>query len=130
MQAIGMATRHDEAEEAALEPPGASVVLFGSAPSVDFWQSATFRWAGIALGSLVCWGCLVALKIILGISLLNFATRRCAGMEARLAEDEDLNRLARSPLGEAEGQRVRLSPAVRLAPNTLPDPFPPFSPSP
>lgn len=116
MQAIGMATRHGEAEEAVFDTPGASVALFGSAPSTDFWHSTRVHWAGIALGSLVCWVCLVAFKIILGISLLNFATRRCAGMEARLAEDEDLNQLARSPLGEAEGERVRcfaLSQAVQ-----------------
>lgn len=112
MQAIGMATRPGEADEAIplTSTADGSVALFGnpnsSSAADNFWHSSTARWLGILLGGFVCWVCLVALKIILGISLLNFATRRCGGMEARLAEDDELNKLARSPLGEAEGERV------------------------
>lgn len=102
MQALGMASRRSDDD-----PSSAAAALFDDAGASAFWHSDGVKWAGIVLGGTAGWVCIVAFKIILGINLLNFATRRCAGMEARLHEDEELNRLARSPLGEAEGERVR-----------------------
>lgn len=51
---------------------------------------------------------LVAFKIILGINLLNYASRRFVGMEDRRDEDDELNHLARSPLGEGAQEKVCL----------------------
>lgn len=49
---------------------------------------------------------LVAFKIILGINLLNFASRRHAGMEERKLDDDGLNSFARPPLGEGPSEKV------------------------
>ncbi|KAL7409310.1 eukaryotic membrane protein family-domain-containing protein [Mrakia frigida] len=91
MQAVGMASRRVE---------GIDVDAEG-----DVWMSENVKWVLIWLGGLACWACLVAIKIALGISILNFASRRFVGMDARREEDDEINDFERAPLGEGEDER-------------------------
>jgi hypothetical protein len=54
---------------------------------------------------------LVALKILLGLSLLSYSALRQAGMEEREAEDQ-INDFGRSAVGERKEEAV--SPVLRL----------------
>ena len=54
---------------------------------------------------------LVAIKIVLGINILNFASRRFIGMDARRSEDDEVNDFARPPLGEGEDEKVSRAPS-------------------
>jgi hypothetical protein len=47
----------------------------------------------------------VGLKLIIGIQLLSYATRRRAGMEARAAADV-VNDFGRDPIGEGKEEQV------------------------
>ncbi|EAU91148.2 DUF747 family protein [Coprinopsis cinerea okayama7 len=58
-------------------------------------------WATIGL---LFWLCFVCIKIIVGINLISFATRRRAGMEAREAADV-VNDFGRDPIGEGKEER-------------------------
>lgn len=58
----------------------------------------------------------VGLKLLMGIQLLSYATRRRAGMEARAAADI-VNDFGRDPIGEGKEEQVRryvLSHALRI----------------
>ncbi|KAI0087968.1 DUF747-domain-containing protein [Irpex rosettiformis] len=59
------------------------------------------KWA--ALGTLF-WLCFVGLKLLMGIQLLSYATRRRAGMEARAAADV-VNDFGRDPIGEGKEEQ-------------------------
>ncbi|KAF9462279.1 eukaryotic membrane protein family-domain-containing protein [Collybia nuda] len=59
-------------------------------------------WA--AMGMLF-WLCFVVIKIIMGVNLVSYATRRRAGMEARSAEDV-VNDFGRVPIGEGKEEQV------------------------
>lgn len=48
---------------------------------------------------------LVVIKIIMGVHLLSYATRRRAGMEAREAADV-INDFGREPIGEGKDEQV------------------------
>jgi hypothetical protein len=47
----------------------------------------------------------VLIKVIMGVYLVSYATRRRAGMEAREAEDV-VNDYGRDPIGEGQEERV------------------------
>ena len=51
---------------------------------------------------------IVVVKIIMGVNLLSYATRRRAGMEARAAADV-VNDFGRDPIGEGKEERVSRS---------------------
>lgn len=48
----------------------------------------------------------VVIKVILGVNLISYATRRKEGMEARAAEDA-INDFGRDPIGEGKEEQVR-----------------------
>lgn len=48
----------------------------------------------------------VVVKIIMGVNLVSYASRRRAGMEAREEEDK-INDFGRDPIGEGQEERVR-----------------------
>lgn len=50
----------------------------------------------------------MVIKVIIGVNLISYATRRRAGMEAREAEDA-VNDWGRDPVGEGKEERVRFS---------------------
>ncbi|TBU29521.1 eukaryotic membrane protein family-domain-containing protein [Dichomitus squalens] len=72
------------------------------------WQEYTQNdWTNIAKWSAIaflCWGCLLVIKIILGVHLLTYATRRRAGMEAR-EEADRVNDFGRDPIGEGKEEQ-------------------------
>ncbi len=47
----------------------------------------------------------LVIKIILGVNLISYATRRRAGMEARTAADI-VNHFGRDPIGEGKDEQV------------------------
>ncbi|KAG1735114.1 DUF747-domain-containing protein [Suillus paluster] len=59
------------------------------------------KWAvmGVAF-----WLCFLALKVLLGVNLISYATRRRAGMEARATADT-VNDFGRDPIGEGKEER-------------------------
>ncbi|KAI9632300.1 eukaryotic membrane protein family-domain-containing protein [Dioszegia hungarica] len=66
------------------------------------WRAV--KWlAGLGVG-LSAWGCLVALKVLLGLLLLSYSATRQAGMEQREAEDV-VNDMGRSAVGESKEER-------------------------
>ncbi|KAI0695540.1 eukaryotic membrane protein family-domain-containing protein [Cytidiella melzeri] len=74
------------------------------------WNVAQFSeadWINVvkwlALGCLF-WLCFVGLKLIMGIQLLSYATRRRAGMEDRAAADV-VNDFGRDPIGEGKEEQ-------------------------
>jgi hypothetical protein len=75
------------------------------------------KWTGFALGMLIGWFCLVALKIVLGIQLLRHASQRVAGMDSREAED-NVNDFGRAPIGDSQREKVSHS-ANPLHPKVL-----------
>ena len=57
---------------------------------------------------------IVVVKIIMGVNLLSYATRRRMGMEARKAADV-VNDFGRDPIGEGKEERVRIECTPRPA---------------
>ncbi|KAF8844733.1 DUF747-domain-containing protein [Paxillus ammoniavirescens] len=59
------------------------------------------KWAvmGVAF-----WLCFLALKVLLGVNLISYASKRRAGMEARAAADV-INDFGRDPIGEGREER-------------------------
>ncbi|KAF7321257.1 hypothetical protein MKEN_00645400 [Mycena kentingensis (nom. inval.)] len=51
------------------------------------------------------WLCFVVVKVILGVNLVSYATKRKAGMEAREAEDA-VNDFGRDPIGEGKEEQA------------------------
>lgn len=91
-QAIGMLTLsspHDAAD-----------------PMPRDWTWTVFKWTGLFGGLTVGWGCLVVVKLLLGLGLLSFSAVRRAGMEQREREDE-VNNFGRAPVGESQAETVR-----------------------
>ncbi|KAG8901968.1 hypothetical protein FRB99_004986 [Tulasnella sp. 403] len=66
--------------------------------SADDWLQ-TGKW--IALGILT-WFCALTLKLIMGVNLLAYASRRRLGMEERMRGDEEINDYNRPPIGEGK----------------------------
>ena len=56
----------------------------------------------------------LVIKIILGVHLLTYATRRRAGMEAR-EEADRVNDFGRDPIGEGKEEQVRCEGLLYLA---------------
>lgn len=54
--------------------------------------------------ALAFWLCFLALKVLLGVNLISYASRRRAGMEARVAADV-VNDFGRDPIGEGKEER-------------------------
>jgi hypothetical protein len=74
------------------------------ASSSGWWWFA-FKWtAGLGVG-ISAWGCLVGLKILLGLSLLSFSALRQSDMDAREAEDA-VNDFGRSAVGQSKEETV------------------------
>ncbi|EPS97232.1 hypothetical protein FOMPIDRAFT_1129043 [Fomitopsis schrenkii] len=69
--------------------------------STDEWINAA-KWAALAV---LLWFCFVVVKIMLGVQLLSYATRRRAGMEAREAAD-GINDFGRNPIGEGKEEQT------------------------
>ncbi|KAF8585992.1 DUF747-domain-containing protein [Ramaria rubella] len=61
-----------------------------------------FKW--VALGVLF-WLCFVVIKVMLGVHLVSYATRRMGGMEKRASEDV-VNDFGRDPIGEGKEERI------------------------
>ncbi|KAJ7901805.1 eukaryotic membrane protein family-domain-containing protein [Mycena olivaceomarginata] len=51
------------------------------------------------------WLCFVVIKVIMGVHLISYATKRKAGMEAREAEDA-INDFGRDPIGEGREEQI------------------------
>ncbi|KAL0956708.1 hypothetical protein HGRIS_002831 [Hohenbuehelia grisea] len=54
--------------------------------------------------SVLFWLCFVVIKVIMGVNLVSYATRRRANMEARAVEDA-VNDFGRDPIGEGKEER-------------------------
>ncbi|KAH9956923.1 eukaryotic membrane protein family-domain-containing protein [Russula dissimulans] len=67
------------------------------------WKLAS-RWVQWGIIGFTFWMCLVLIKVIMGVYLVSYATRRRAGMEAREAEDV-VNDFGRDPIGEGQEER-------------------------
>lgn len=61
-----------------------------------FWTA--LKWVIGILVTATAWGCLVVVKLLLGLGLLSYSALRQAGMEEREAEDE-VNNFGRDPVG-------------------------------
>lgn len=106
-----------------------SIVLFismhadESSPWLRPWEAYTpddwinvAKWGALAV---LFWACFLVIKIILGVQLLTYATRRRAGMEAR-EEADKINDFGRNPIGEGHEEQVCLSAScVRALPLTV-----------
>ncbi|KAJ7096346.1 eukaryotic membrane protein family-domain-containing protein [Mycena epipterygia] len=60
------------------------------------------KWATMGV---LFWLCFVVVKVIMGVNLVSYATRRKAGMEAREAEDA-INDFGRDPIGEGREEQI------------------------
>jgi len=67
------------------------------------WELAS-HWAKWSIIGFTFWMCFVLIKVIMGVYLVGYATRRRAGMEAREAEDV-VNDYGRDPIGEGQEER-------------------------
>ncbi|KAI0066264.1 DUF747-domain-containing protein [Artomyces pyxidatus] len=67
------------------------------------WEALT-RWVKWGALGLMFWMCLVLIKIIMGVSLLSYATSRQGEMEAREAADV-INDFGRDPIGEGREEQ-------------------------
>jgi hypothetical protein len=59
------------------------------------------------------WSCFIVIKIIIGINLVSYATRRGVDMEARAAADV-VNDYGRDPIGEGKEEQVPSTPCQVL----------------
>jgi len=60
------------------------------------------KWATMGV---LFWLCFVVVKVIMGVNLVSYATKRKAGMEAREAEDT-INDFGRDPIGEGREEQI------------------------
>ncbi|KAF8499828.1 eukaryotic membrane protein family-domain-containing protein [Russula emetica] len=67
------------------------------------WELVS-HWAKWGIIGFTFWICFVLIKVIMGVCLVSYATRRRAGMEAREAEDV-VNDYGRDPIGEGQEER-------------------------
>ncbi|KAF7965272.1 hypothetical protein HWV62_44713 [Athelia sp. TMB] len=63
------------------------------------------HYAKWAIMGVLFWLCFVGLKVIMGVNLISYATRRRAGMEAREAQDA-VNDFGRDPIGEGKEEQI------------------------
>lgn len=67
-------------------------------------QAEVVYYATWTIVGLLSWLCFVVIKVIIGINLISYATRRRAGMEEREAADV-VNDFGRDPIGEGKEER-------------------------
>ncbi|KAH8119335.1 DUF747-domain-containing protein, partial [Phellopilus nigrolimitatus] len=79
------------------------VISTYSLSPVTLYGNIVDRAKWIALG-VIFWVCCVVIKIIIGVNLVSFATRRRAGIKAREEEDK-INDFGRDPIGEGKDER-------------------------
>ncbi|KXN90816.1 hypothetical protein AN958_03470 [Leucoagaricus sp. SymC.cos] len=75
-----------------------------NALSLSFQSAEAIKYATLGVMAVLFWLCFVVIKIILGVNLITYATRRQAGMEEREAADV-VNNFGRDPIGEGEDER-------------------------
>ncbi|KAI0655987.1 eukaryotic membrane protein family-domain-containing protein [Cubamyces menziesii] len=85
----------------------------------DDWINMA-KWGALAL---LFWACFLVIKIILGIYLLTYATRRRAGMEAR-EEADKINDFGRNPIGEGKEEQAYNKELKTLLDNRRDDALP------
>ncbi|THH30940.1 hypothetical protein EUX98_g3240 [Antrodiella citrinella] len=97
---------------------GAQSINMLIAMHTDDWSAWTWTWTlhestnedwiniakWVAMGGMF-WVSTVVIKIIMGVRLLSYATRRRAGMEARISADA-VNDFGRDPVGEGQEERT------------------------
>ncbi|KAF9071697.1 eukaryotic membrane protein family-domain-containing protein [Rhodocollybia butyracea] len=71
---------------------------------LDFTNEELLRCTTWVILGVLIWLCFVVIKVIIGVNLISYATRRRAGMEAREAEDA-VNDYGRDPVGEGKEER-------------------------
>ncbi|KAG2150844.1 DUF747-domain-containing protein [Suillus clintonianus] len=71
---------------------------------MDMSNAEVVRLLKWAVMGVAFWLCFLALKVLLGVNLISYATRRRAGMEARAAADT-VNDFGRDPIGEGKEER-------------------------
>ncbi|CAE6468653.1 unnamed protein product [Rhizoctonia solani] len=92
-------------------PLAVLVLLIGSqsaelAFAVHGWNWTWERTTQCAVLGVLVWLCLVTIKLMLGVNLLVYATSRKKYMDARVKEDEDVNKFGRNPIGEGKEEQV------------------------
>ncbi|KAJ7647356.1 eukaryotic membrane protein family-domain-containing protein [Roridomyces roridus] len=86
-------------------------LMFTLHSDTSSWSVASLSTAEIvhylkwAVMGLLFWLCFVVVKVILGVNLVSFATKRQAGMEAREAADA-INDFGRDPIGEGREEQI------------------------
>ncbi|KAJ4002012.1 eukaryotic membrane protein family-domain-containing protein [Lentinula boryana] len=91
--------------------------------SFDFTNEELLRFTTWTFLGVLIWLCFVVIKIIIGVNLISYATRRRAGMEAREAEDV-VNDYGRDPVGEGKEERQYNRELKTLLDNRRDDVFP------
>ena len=76
-----------------------------SSSKMSIWLWWLFKWTAGSIVVISAWGCLVVFKVLLGLALLNYATNRQDGMDAREAEDH-VNDAGRSQVGVSKEEQV------------------------
>ncbi|CAE7225949.1 unnamed protein product [Rhizoctonia solani] len=92
-------------------PLAVLVLLIGSqsaelALAVHGWNWTWERATQCAVLGVLVWLCLVTIKLMLGVNLLVYATSRKKYMDARVKEDEDVNKFGRNPIGEGKDEQA------------------------
>ncbi|KAL5631868.1 hypothetical protein ACGC1H_000042 [Rhizoctonia solani] len=92
-------------------PLAVLVLLIGSqsaelALAVYGWNWTWERVTQCAVLGVLMWLCLVTIKLMLGVNLLVYATSRRKYMDARVEEDEDVNKFGRNPIGEGKDEQA------------------------
>ncbi|KAI9067230.1 DUF747-domain-containing protein [Trametes sanguinea] len=87
--------------------------------TADDWINVA-KWGALAL---LFWACFLVIKIILGMHLLTYATRRQAGMEAR-EEADKINDFGRNPIGEGKEEQAYNKELKTLLDNRRDDAIP------
>ncbi|ESK97405.1 duf747 family protein [Moniliophthora roreri MCA 2997] len=72
---------------------------------LDFTDKEITRFLTWVAMGILFWLCFVVIKIIIGVNLVSYATRRRAGMEAREEEDR-INDFGRNPIGEGKEEQI------------------------
>ncbi|KZT43662.1 DUF747-domain-containing protein [Sistotremastrum suecicum HHB10207 ss-3] len=70
--------------------------------SASAWITTALKWFVLCAAF---WFCLVVIKIILGIQLMNYAASRAPGMQTREVEDV-VNDYGREPIGESKQEQL------------------------
>ncbi|KAH8979631.1 eukaryotic membrane protein family-domain-containing protein [Lactarius akahatsu] len=100
--------------------------------TVEGWQELfatgldwelTLYWVKWSVIGFTFWVCFVLIKVIMGVGLVSYATRRRAGMDAREAADV-VNDFGRDPIGEGQEERKYNRELKDILQNTRDDAVP------